>query len=521
MAELEHIRKSDNGNGLALIFVHGLGGHPHETWMHDPKKGTSLWPVWVAEDCQCDAWTLGYDAQLTAWRDQAMPLPDQGSAVLDALAVEPGLKNRPLLLIGHSLGGLVIKTAIVQGRTQGVARHRALVERICGVVFIASPHQGSQLATLASALSLLLRTNPQVGNLRLHDAHLRSLHRQFLAQYAELRFPVRTFAETRGVLIGRRIFGINFGKHELVVDPDAAEPNVPGEVAIRLPEDHFSICKPKDRDAQIHKSLVDFIKSEIQGNNHPNSVDGHAALDKDPLGNLAALIDKTHQTKTLIRLSVEKGWRAFILIGPYSELPEKLVDRLAFHLARDDPRQPRKIMLTMTDLLSRENGHDVLRRRIEQNHGDNRYQKAGTGHIFHVHTHSSEPIPSKMLEEMILGWDSPTEHKGAYLIFVFQTEDRMASQQDDWAAYQEALAKKGLKERILPPLRSPERKDFTDWVHDFLEEKLTLVETLHLINVEIEDIFHQQPALAHSQLLLNLAKLPWLVKKIQPQGCKA
>ncbi|HZW25124.1 MAG TPA: hypothetical protein VFF26_06555 [Gallionella sp.] len=97
--------------------------------------------------------------------------------------------------------------------------------------------------------------------MKLHDAHLRSLNEQFRAQQQTLGFSVRTFAETHGVFVGRKIFGLSFGPRVVVVDPSSSDPNVPGETVIRLPEDHFSICKPANRSSQIHKSLVGFLRA--------------------------------------------------------------------------------------------------------------------------------------------------------------------------------------------------------------------------------------------------------------------
>ncbi len=189
-----------------------------------------------------------------------MPLPDQGDAALDCFASETKLNNRPLLLVGHSLGGLLIKTLIVAGRSKGVSRYQALIRRVCGVVFVATPHNGSQLANLAQALKFFLRTNEQVGDLSLHNAHLRGLHQQFLALHTELNFPVRTFAERKPLLLGKKILCVRWGTDVTVVDPNSAEPHIPGDIAIPLPEDHLSICKPKNRNEQIHKSLVGFIR---------------------------------------------------------------------------------------------------------------------------------------------------------------------------------------------------------------------------------------------------------------------
>lgn len=265
MAQLECLVDSPNKDSLAVIFIHGLNGDARGTWMLDEKDDSTLWPRWLVSDVDCSVWVLGYDAKLSSWQDNAMPLPDQGDSVLETLATEEGLKNRPLLLIGHSMGGLVIKTLIHHGLTKGVSRYESVIKRIRGISFVATPHNGSQLATLAKYTAVLLRTNPQVGNMQTHDAHLRSLNQQFLAYFnkKDTCVAVRTFAETKGVLIGKKVFGWNVGGTKLVVDPDSSEPHVPGEIAVRLPEDHSSICKLAKKGDQLYKSLLSFIKEDV------------------------------------------------------------------------------------------------------------------------------------------------------------------------------------------------------------------------------------------------------------------
>ncbi len=265
MAQLLCIHKADNGSGPVrkpqLVFIHGLGGDIKSTWMHDPEVPESLWPGWVGVDAGLTTWVLGYDAALSAWRDSAMPLPDQGSTVLDALVSESELGQADLVLVGHSLGGLVIKTALVNAMTQGVPRYEALAKRVRGVVFVATPHAGSELAKLAKSISVLLRTNEQVGNMASHDAHLRNLSDQFRHQHKKLGFGVRTFAEMRGVFVGKKFLGLRLGSELTVVDPSSSNPHVADEVPVRLPQDHFSICKPQDRKEQIHKSLLEFLRT--------------------------------------------------------------------------------------------------------------------------------------------------------------------------------------------------------------------------------------------------------------------
>lgn len=278
MANLELIHQGDDsGRKLHVIYVHGLGGHIRDTWMHDPADAASLWPTWVGEDLECPVWLLGYDATLSGWRDGAMPLTQQGAAVLDLMAAEPRLRDARFVLIGHSMGGLVVKTALVESMTLGVQRYSFFSRQLRGVVFMATPHFGSHLANLAVGLRLLLRTNDQVGDLHSYDPQLATLNTQFRAQHKKLGFAVRSFCETRGVTFRRRLFGLLRAPSIRVVD--GADPHVDGDSGIYLPEGHFSICKPQSRDAQIYKSLVGFLKYVERRDASPFFVDASRYVD--------------------------------------------------------------------------------------------------------------------------------------------------------------------------------------------------------------------------------------------------
>lgn len=266
MAELKCIAESLNPTDPAIIFIHGLNGHGTQTWMTDSADESTLWPKWLANDFKCSVYLVAYDAALSNWKESAMPLPDQGDSVLEMLSSEPQLKDRPLILVGHSMGGLVIKTVIHHGLSKGVERYKRIVNQVRGVVFVGTPHKGSQLATLATCVSALLRTNTQVKNMQSHDPHLRSLNQQFLAYHNNPpagNVSVLTFAETRGVLLGKKLFGLKMGKPLMIVDPDSSEPHVPGEIAVRLPEDHISMCKLPNKDQPLYKSLLRFLREDV------------------------------------------------------------------------------------------------------------------------------------------------------------------------------------------------------------------------------------------------------------------
>jgi pimeloyl-ACP methyl ester carboxylesterase len=247
-----------------IVFVHGLGGDIRKTWMHDPNDDLSLWPRWVAEDADCDVLTVGYDAEISGWRGSAMEIPDQGVALLNALQVTKELRGRPLILVGHSMGGLVIKEAVVQASTLGDLRLERVLEDLAAIAFVATPHQGAHLAKFASALGYLLRANPQVENLHANDVHLKKLNTQFRKIVESEKISIRSFYETHPISIKRKYF--IFNNTIIVVDRNSSDPSIPNEEPVPIPGNHFSIAKPASRQADIHRSLVSFIE-EIQKKN--------------------------------------------------------------------------------------------------------------------------------------------------------------------------------------------------------------------------------------------------------------
>jgi pimeloyl-ACP methyl ester carboxylesterase len=68
------------------------------------------WLGWLAKDIKGLAvWSVGYETPISRWRGSAMHLTDRATNILARLLAEPALREGSLILIGHSLGGLVIK----------------------------------------------------------------------------------------------------------------------------------------------------------------------------------------------------------------------------------------------------------------------------------------------------------------------------------------------------------------------------------------------------------------------------
>lgn len=106
---------------FSIVFVHGLGGDSFSTWTDDDSK--TMWPSQLLPKAPRFAnariMTFGYnaDAFLTIGKTKSNErLSSFGEKLLNLLndaRIEEHQIDRPLVLVGHSLGGIVIKSVII------------------------------------------------------------------------------------------------------------------------------------------------------------------------------------------------------------------------------------------------------------------------------------------------------------------------------------------------------------------------------------------------------------------------
>jgi pimeloyl-ACP methyl ester carboxylesterase len=252
---LSKIAGCDNSDRRAdIVFVHGLGGGSHSTWRADGKDA-HFWPKSIAaEFSETGVWTFGYAAAASTWKAESMPISDRGNNFLEQLYSD-GIGTRPLIFITHSMGGIVVKQILRHADSFAVNRWEAISKNTKGIAFIATPHSGANIASFAEFARAVLRTNEHVSELAAHHPRLRELHGWFLAFCAKQKLVCRSYGEKREVKPEIPFLGLKLPKGIIVVDESSAEPNIQGERAIPLDEDHISICKPSHANAEICKSI--------------------------------------------------------------------------------------------------------------------------------------------------------------------------------------------------------------------------------------------------------------------------
>ncbi|KAI9149090.1 Protein SERAC1 [Paramyrothecium foliicola] len=154
---------------MHIVFVHGLGSKFKTTWAYKRKDGENYhWLQKQFPKDMPDARVLVYEYASSWYGDPVHTnlrecarqflqtlIRDRRHAQSNKLC--PTRRTRPMILVGHSFGGLVIKEAMNIARKFSESAsddkyqaRRDILAAIAGVVFLGTPHRGSSFSWFAS-----------------------------------------------------------------------------------------------------------------------------------------------------------------------------------------------------------------------------------------------------------------------------------------------------------------------------------------------------------------------------------
>jgi tetratricopeptide (TPR) repeat protein/pimeloyl-ACP methyl ester carboxylesterase len=250
MAEVLSIAEARGEKRANAIFFHGLGGDARTTWQAVKDDKATSWLPWLAQDIEGLAvYSVGYEAPVSSWRGSAMELSDRAANVLNLLLAQTDLETGELILVGHSLGGLVIKQLLRKGTDAATDRAEAFsfIDRVRKVAFLATPHAGADLAGWGDRLRVLIRPSAATRSLLRNDSHLRDLNLWYRRWARERKIDHLILFETKTT----QMFG-------MIVKPDSSDPGLATD-PIPIDSDHITIVKPANRENEIYKLFKGFI----------------------------------------------------------------------------------------------------------------------------------------------------------------------------------------------------------------------------------------------------------------------
>ncbi|KAL1859522.1 hypothetical protein VTK73DRAFT_7574 [Phialemonium thermophilum] len=249
-----------------IIFVHGLGGTSRLTWSKN-KSPELFWPGRFLPSepdiCQARILTFGYNATFgrrgnvsTSVLDFAKDLLFELKYAKDEDTKDLQIGQVPLIFVVHSMGGLIVKEAYLQG--QNDPEYESIVKAISAIVFLATPHRGTDLAhRLNRILQSTMITNPKqyIADLARNSFALQKLNEQF--RHIAPKLDLVSFYETQPTSIGL------VGAKLMILEKDSSVLGYPGEISKALDADHHGVCKYENRDDPNYIAVRNVLTSVL------------------------------------------------------------------------------------------------------------------------------------------------------------------------------------------------------------------------------------------------------------------
>ncbi|KAH8707569.1 hypothetical protein GQ44DRAFT_830899 [Phaeosphaeriaceae sp. PMI808] len=177
---------------------------------------------------------------------------------LDKIRQTRAERSRPLILVGHSLGGILIKAAFVKASQN--EKYSALRDTIGGLVFFGTPHEGIQnndwVEIWGNEPSSILIRDLAPGSSLLIE--LRESFKQHLLQARIL--TVFEHQETRTIRWNEEGKLDRKGEPVLRIDEKAARTNLPNEICYGIDEDHSKIAKLQNEEGNSYHTIKDYMR---------------------------------------------------------------------------------------------------------------------------------------------------------------------------------------------------------------------------------------------------------------------
>jgi hypothetical protein len=220
-------------NNVAVVFVHGLFGGTLDTWTQGDGKPSFFDVLRSVPGAgqQVDMYAFGFTSKM--FGPGSLDIREAASKLHQNLEFSGVLAYRTIVMVGHSMGGLVILRELVNNRDD-------IQTKVPLVVLYASPQEGAQIAQIAAVVA----HNPALAEMFGAD------NNAFLQQLDEDWRNVRNKAVHPHVTCGYE----KLPTHGVMIVPWSSATRFCDEAGEPIEgADHITIVKP---DRQQHGSIV-------------------------------------------------------------------------------------------------------------------------------------------------------------------------------------------------------------------------------------------------------------------------
>jgi hypothetical protein len=276
-----------------IILVHGLGGTADGTW--------GKFPDFLEGDTDIDFITLQYAYEsphiLKQFWARAPSILNIANGLITDIVARCDLDKDEIILAGHSLGGLVIKQALIQMGRKKILHN---IKKIC---FFDVPHDGSGFANIGKYISF---RNRHLRSLCRDSGELDDLNDQWVDSGLDNVLDILSIVAANDGIVSSLSSKSIFRHHQVETINNV---------------DHITIVKPKSLESSSYIVFKKFILKKNTINRYKNrasrdirdwkSVDRnhsyHYAFDEDRKNDLESLVSAFESKQAVIRLTGASG----------------------------------------------------------------------------------------------------------------------------------------------------------------------------------------------------------------------
>lgn len=206
--------------------------------------------------------TFGYNSHFSSVsnrQENILNISDFAKDLLFSMKFATGVGERrldigsaPIIFVAHSMGGLIVKKAFILG--QHDEHYRELIRAVSGIVFLSTPHRGSNLAEvlnkILSACIFAFSPKQYISELSINSPTLQEINEQF--RNLAPNVSIVSFFETLKTAIGPT--------QVMVLQKDSSILGYPGEISKPLDADHHDVCKYTSQQDPNYISVRNILK---------------------------------------------------------------------------------------------------------------------------------------------------------------------------------------------------------------------------------------------------------------------
>ncbi|KAF8544651.1 hypothetical protein BDD12DRAFT_906355 [Trichophaea hybrida] len=297
-----------------VIAVPGLAGHAFGSW-----KNRETQQMWLKDLLPHDVQNIrimsyGYDNHLLGQGKAENRLLDYQRLLIQDIenARSSVKKTRPIIFMGHSLGGILILQALIECKRNRAHTH--ILDALHSIIFFGTPHQGMRtydLEEMVDAESGGYETSRHnlLRQLREGSEFLENQKEDLSYIWEEYRPKIISFYETAPTPTVERSDSGSYGrdgKESEMVNRFSAQLYIPTEQRVPVEENHTNMVKFASAEDRTYRTVVRYMKVWVD-----NITESNAAAIK--IQNLQKSQEYTDCLKSL-KPSENEGYRDELLL---------------------------------------------------------------------------------------------------------------------------------------------------------------------------------------------------------------